>query len=207
MAKRQTLPEEVRAELDALADALATIASGGEPDADLGAVFDAAVAAAHDHARPKDPWQRPTAVPLEDITRDRVRRLREEAGMSQSALARAMEGLGFPWHRQTVFQVETDLDHPKVKQDRRLTLGEILGVAALFGVPAIDLLLPEPIDTVDLNGSEQLPGRVAHELIVGRGGKVGTGGPRWGAAASLAPADVERPAHELWKRRSSKGDR
>lgn len=196
--KRRTLPAEVSEALDALADALGAIANGAEPSTDPATVLDAAIAAAHE-AQERDPYN--LAIPLEDIPGDRLRQLRRESGWTQQALADAMNALGFGWVRQTVNQVEHEIGTDGSRRVRGLSFAELFALASLFGVPVLDFLLPRAGESVEVGAETQVGSRQARELILGRGGKTGQGGPQWVAAASLAPADVTRPAHELWKRR------
>lgn len=206
VAKKKTLPAEVQAHIDDLVGALAAITSGEPPDVDPGEAVENAIAAAYEvGAGEPDPWT--VAVDIEDVAGDRMRRLRRDAGRTQEQLAAEMRTFGFRWHRQTVNQIEVDLaetEAGEIKRVRTLNAAEMLAIASLFGVPAVELMLPEPGEWIAV-GDQQINGRQARELIIGRGGKVGTGGPHWGAAAALAPAGVERPARELWKRRRSAG--
>jgi hypothetical protein len=109
-----------------------------------------------------------------------------------------MTALGFDWKRSTVTDTE--------REARRLSLREMYGVAVAFGVPLVELLLAKPGEPVTTEEGDESAGlafssRHARELIVGRGGRVGRGGPMWAPAANACPPDVDRPATELWKRR------
>ena len=55
-----------------------------------------------------------------------LRELRQAAGFSQVRLAREMAARGWPWHQQTVAQVEA--------AQRVVRLGELADLADLFGI-------------------------------------------------------------------------
>jgi transcriptional regulator with XRE-family HTH domain len=64
-----------------------------------------------------------------------VRRLRTEQGLTQEDVAEGMVERGFGWTRVTVAEIEGG--------KRRITIDEWLGLALVFAVPAISLLIPE----------------------------------------------------------------
>ncbi|HLK78282.1 MAG TPA: helix-turn-helix transcriptional regulator [Streptosporangiaceae bacterium] len=73
--------------------------------------------------------------PSEQAVAARLRELRLAAGLSQSGLAERMAGLGWPWHQQTVNQAEN--------RKRKLRLGELVDLAAIYGIPPARLLADE----------------------------------------------------------------
>jgi hypothetical protein len=76
------------------------------------------------------------------------------------------------WTRVTTAEVESN--------DRRLTMEELFTVAALFSVPAIELMVPDEKQALELEHAFFDPDDV-RELLLGREGSIGTGGPgcRW----------------------------
>jgi transcriptional regulator with XRE-family HTH domain len=56
-----------------------------------------------------------------------VRRLREKAGLSQAALAAAMQERDWPWHQSTIYRVESGR--------QTVSFWEARDLAAIFGVP------------------------------------------------------------------------
>ncbi len=103
------------------------------------------------------------AKSLEATVAAGVRRHRIEAGWTQGRLAEAARGLGLGWKRITVVEMETGR--------RKLGLRELLIVAAMFGVPVVDLLVPEDEEaTIDLNLPDDfgyLTGGQLRELFTG----------------------------------------
>lgn len=83
---------------------------------------------------------------------DRVRDLRERAGMSQTDLAAAMTELGVPWKRSTVVGLEkrSSASRGSVERGRdALTIQEWLVLALVLGVTPVSLLAdPLQIDEV-----------------------------------------------------------
>lgn len=205
-AKRTSarLPE-LEPHLKAIAEALAAIGRGEDPEPHLTAVYreaDSAVrAASHLAQRGGVSWDSPLSATFADIIGGNIRSVRVEAQWSQEELAQAMTGVGFSWKRLTVTEVEGAA--------RRLSLEELLAIAALFAVPAIELMLPDNQTALEWPNSD-LHAAVVHELFLGRGGSIGEGGIRWRApiVALRGPA-VEgnpRPAADLWRyRRASSG--
>lgn len=95
------------------------------------------------------PSVRPTAEPITAVVANRVRALRERAGLSQADLAEAMAARGIPWKRGTVVNLEK-----RGSQSRRttartavgrdaVTLQELLVLALVLGVPPV-LLIADP---------------------------------------------------------------
>jgi len=205
-AKRTDAPaSELQPHLKAITEAIAAISRGESPQDHVEAVYratDSAIREAWSLA-PHGPlsWDSPLSASFAEIIGDNVRVLREEAEWSQEQLALAMERAGFAWKRLTVTQVEGT--------SRRLSLEELLAIAALFAVPAIKLMLPDERTALEWPNSD-LQAAAVHELFLGRGGSVGEGGVRWRVpiAALGGPADARdyRPAVDLWRnRRASSG--
>jgi transcriptional regulator with XRE-family HTH domain len=118
----------------------------------------------------------------------RLKDFRTASGWSQERLANAMSEAGFDWKRMTCTQVEADV--------RRLGLDELVTLAALFGVPVIEFLLPP--DDVDLAlPNARLERPQLRELLIGKGGNVGEGGVEWSPALRALGSpfrEIERPA-------------
>ena len=127
-----------------------------------------------------------------------LRRIRDEAELTQAQVADAMQRLRFDWKRITVTQIEG--------ATRRVSLEELISLAALYGLPVLELLWPRDDETVELyEGGPPLDAEDLQELLVGKRGRQGTGGIDWEPALRLAgPAEGEediRPAVALWQRR------
>jgi transcriptional regulator with XRE-family HTH domain len=153
MARKQ-LPAEVREHLDVLED-LAWRLAAGRPLAD-GLVDDAdqayerTIRAAIDAGSSKrqrlDPGYTARILGWNQVIAENVRRLREQAGWTQSALAEAMTKAGFRWSRVTVAEVEGAV--------RRIALEELLVLAALFAEPMANLFVPHGPDEIRLANAD-----------------------------------------------------
>jgi hypothetical protein len=155
------------------------------------------------------------------VTRQRLRELLLEAGVSYDRLAERMRALGFAtWRRETVTQVlredEDTRDRPRA---RRVPLEELFGLAIVFGVPVAELILPrdpnhpnritledgsrypDAPEALELTAERYLSPQVVAQLLVGRRGVIGEGGSaEWDAAERAAHGN--RPvARTLWDRR------
>jgi transcriptional regulator with XRE-family HTH domain len=64
---------------------------------------------------------------------------RERAGQSYAGLAKRMEDAGYPMQSSAIFKIE------KGDPPRRITVDELVGFSAVFGVPVSDLLLPPEV--------------------------------------------------------------
>jgi transcriptional regulator with XRE-family HTH domain len=99
--------------------------------------------------------QRTSAEPITAVVAARVRLLRENLGMSQEDLAKALNQVGVPWKRATVVNLETRAPDSRGKSAGRdsVTVEELLGLAMVLGVPPVGLLYdlradePAPITT------------------------------------------------------------
>jgi transcriptional regulator with XRE-family HTH domain len=185
---------EIRRAVARMQAALTAMARGEEPDEHPQDVLEEVVATIDADAF--DPFT--LAIGPDTITSRRMRELRLQSGASPNAplrqedLAEAMSQVGCDWRRGTVTETE--------KERRRLSLDELLGLALVFGVPVVELLSPAPGEVIEIgDGGPQLGWRQVRELLIGRGGKVGTGGPTW--MASLVSKVTDRPARQLWARR------
>jgi transcriptional regulator with XRE-family HTH domain len=130
---------------------------------------------------------------------ENLRNLRDDAQWTQSQIANAMARAGFDWKRITVAEVEGGT--------RRVSLEELCGLAALFAVPVLSMLLPATDESgwVEINGSLEVRPQILRELVLGRGGAVGEGGTRWRAPATILrnfEGDDPRPATDLWRNRT-----
>jgi hypothetical protein len=193
-------PAEVRPHLDAVDHALGKLSRGQDAELELHRAVDAALRSAlASAARHRDSsWTRPFSATFGQVIGQNIKAHRNEAGWTQADLAAAMARMGFAWKRITLAEVEA--------ADRRCGLEELLVLAALFAVPVLALLDPGDDIVIDLPKIDARP-EVVRQLLVGRGGQVGQGGPRWAAAAELlgAPAhDDDRPAIDLWRKRSAR---
>jgi hypothetical protein len=187
--------------MDDIADALSGISGGGDPESQAEALMqavDRAAQAAWTLAEPKatSGWSRRPSASFGEIIGANIKALRDEADWTQERLAEAMAHQGFPWKRITCAEVEAS--------SRRVSLEEVLTLAALFAEPAITFLLPDDTIALDLPERDVLPDAVI-ELLLGLGGQVGRGGVAWRAPARALRRDkeksVERPAVSLWRQR------
>lgn len=203
---RPALPEGVQTHLDIVRDRLASLAEGaptGEVLHDLDLAFDrafeAALTAGQDKRSGKDSGHR--LVPdFGVLIAERARRLREDAGWTQAQVAEAMTRLGFKWTRVTVAEVELGT--------RRVSMEELVGLAAMYGEPLLLLLTPDVGDRLEFPRKRGLDPADVVGLMLGEGGRIGPGGADWGPAARIAlvrepnTASDWRPARALWERRT-----
>ncbi len=90
--------------------------------------------------------------------------------------------------------------------DRRLTMKELFTVAALFCVPAVELMVRDEKQSLELQDAA-LHIEGVRELLLGRGGNIGTGGPGWLVARSAlgnAKHKVDGPAADLLRTRGKR---
>ena len=109
-----------------------------------------------------------------------------------------MTACGWQWSRVTTAEVESN--------DRRLTMEELFTVAALFCVPAIELMVPDEKQSLELQHAA-LHAEEVCELLLGRGGNIGTGGPGWPVARRALGSQkhkVDGPAADLWRARGKR---
>lgn len=201
MTPPATTPPELRPYLTQMGSALTNMSKGqrcGEEDcsAVLLRAVDGAVRVATSMAteRPESVWG-VFSSGLAGIVADNLKRLREEANWAQSEVADAMTRLGFEsWVRLTVTDVE--------RANRRLSLEELLGLAVLFGVPMLQLLIPADNTRLEWHTGD-LASSAVLELLIGQGGVLGSGGVTWQGAARAAGAPRGkgdwRPAADLWR--------
>jgi transcriptional regulator with XRE-family HTH domain len=194
------LPAELKSYVDAIGKALTAIGSDPHVATNQGVLsraVDAAIQAAVGLARKRSgtSWTNPSEVSFTEIVAENLRNLRLEAGWTQQQLADSMAAIGLTWVRETVVEVE--------RTGRKMQLEEVVGVAGLFGVPVLELLLPDEATVLAL--PEASIGRAQlTELMLGQGGELGEGGRDWVAAVYVLGAGktIERPAVDLWRHRS-----
>lgn len=148
----------------------------------------------------------PTILSFGDVAARNLKRLRTEAGRTQAELAEDMNRIGFrQWSRVTVAEAEST--------KRKLSLEELLGLAALFDRPVVGLLT-EPLaadEELALNDLRTVDAEVAQFLLVGNHYLDALTLPSIVMAthASAVVADLEgvtytaadwRPAWALWQR-------
>jgi transcriptional regulator with XRE-family HTH domain len=127
---------------------------------------------------------------LTAIVGRRVTELRAIAGVTQQNISTGMRLLGIEWSRMTVADVE--------RGKRKVSLEELAALAALFSVPALDLLLPTGEERIAL-GDRSLTGETVRELFLGGGGEIGVGGPDWSTPwQALETAGPSTLAQTLW---------
>lgn len=192
--RSRQIPPAVRDQLDAAADALAAVGEGADVVNEVYRAVDAAVRAASVHARRREQgqWSTTFAASFAQIIGENLKGLRTEAGWTQAQLAQAMAQIGFPWQRVTVAEVEGAA--------RRVSLEEVVGLAALFSMPALRIILPDSDTALDWTQGDLEPDTV-RELFLGQAGVLGEGSLSFAAAAEAAGSpkkDDHRPAVDLW---------
>jgi transcriptional regulator with XRE-family HTH domain len=170
---------------------------------------------------------RDDSVEVEPITLNRIsslhlRRLRKRSGWTQARLAESMSFVGMKWKQVTVAETEAGR--------RSLTLDEIAALAALFGEPMVQFLLPADGEYVDLpfefvllgefvmrGGPKDLlesfgddaalvPAELYRSLLLGDDLDMPQGGgkswrPGWEMYLRLDCGQMQRPAHDYWEKR------
>lgn len=190
------LPPAVESRIDLIKDRLSEIVRGAsswqevatEVQLELEQAVIGAAQAGEDQGDP-EPERRP--IDLGAVVAYNVRALRGEADWSQAALAEAMTRVGFDWKRITVAEVES--------ARRKVQLDEMLAIAALYGVPLVELLLPDDQQPVAWVDGHALPAHTVVELVIGYGGEVGDGGPGWLPAVLASGGQTGRPADDYWR--------
>jgi len=94
---------------------------------------------------------------LEHVITRNLTELRTEQGDTQSSLAEKMRAIGFTWSTNRVAQVET--------LRRPVSLIEVVGLAAAFGVPVSRLLKGD--DDVSLPSGETVPLAMVRASLTG----------------------------------------
>jgi transcriptional regulator with XRE-family HTH domain len=124
---------------------------------------------------------------------ENVRAMRRQADWTQNELADAMKALGFAWKRLTCTEVE--------RGTRRLSVEELLAIAAIFRIPAIEVLVPPypgmgtELPTILLSPED------LRELFLGEGSKVGTASMSWDVSERVLRSgngQVPSPDAGLW---------
>lgn len=202
---RKTPPPEVEAYVTRMTDALTAMSEGEDQRDALYRALDGAVrAAAARHSSPLAGMSHWTTfeASFSEVIGENLKAIREESGWTQAGVAEVMVSLGFDWKRITYAEVEACT--------RRVTFEELLGLAVLFAVPVLELLIPtEAPDNTTVLAWEtgDLSASMVKELFIGHGGVLGQGGLTWRAAAQAAgpPGGPKswRPAADLWRERSA----
>ena len=202
MSKRRRVSgTDLQPFVDDFASALRGIADGVDPQSKaetLRHIADQAGLAAWNMGEEEEPpgWSTPGTASFWQIIGANLKEMRVEAGWSQERLAEAVAREGYPWKRITCAEVEAGT--------RRLSLEELLTLAALFAEPLLSFLRVQDDTVLELPmgvGKSE----VVLELLVGAGGKVGRGGVAWNAPARILQAQkgkgAERPAADWWRTR------
>jgi transcriptional regulator with XRE-family HTH domain len=200
---RPKLPDEIASAIETLTKAMLDLAEGQDPAPSSRVAADAFNVALNTATkygarnRPKvSGFLKPNLAEFGDIVGARLKSLRTEVGWTQERFAQTMTQCGWQWSRVTTAEVESS--------DRRLSMEELFTVAALFSVPAIELMLPDQKQALDLQHAA-LDTDEVRELLLGRGGKVGTGELGWPVAQRALGSPkrtVVAPASDLWRVRS-----
>jgi len=211
MARKTGLPKEVRRHLEVLEDALRRTLEGAptyEVSDDVLRAAENAHAAAQTGATPRDDLKH-NVVTFGSLIADRLRRLRDEAGWTQTRLAEAMTEQGFDWKRITVAEIERRGDDPD-KPPRRVTLEELFTLSALYGEPMMLFLTPGDGDYLKLADGRSIDPGVATQLITGNVAPYFETGADWEPARTVALGSPNarlrkdrRPARDLEERRSA----
>ena len=200
---RKTPSPEIEGYVNQIADALTEMNEGEDHLAELYRAVDGAVRTVSASESPVAGMSRWTTFEASfgQIIGENVKALREEAGWTQAGVAEAMVSLGFDWKRITYAEVEAST--------RRVTFEELLGLAVLFAVPVLKLLIPTeaPGDSTVLAWhTGDIPASMVRELFIGDGRDLGRGGLAWRAAARAVgvPRGTKnwRPAADLWRNRA-----
>lgn len=93
------------------------------------------------------------------VARDQLRALRQEARVTQGAVATEMAALGFGWRPQTV----TDIEFGK----RKVSIEEMVGLAIVFCVPVLTFVTVSANDSVALTPSIDLTAAQVRQLWTG----------------------------------------
>jgi transcriptional regulator with XRE-family HTH domain len=107
--------------------------------------------------------KKPKGVPLAEVVADRVRSHRERLQWTQDELAAQMSLIGFNWNRVTVAEAEGK------GRGRRVTVEELLGLAALFGVGVVHLLALDSSNTQITENLTLLPAQLQALVTIGLG--------------------------------------
>jgi DNA-binding XRE family transcriptional regulator len=192
-SSRKRLPDTVAEHVRAHHDALAAITAGEDRTAEAEQAADQALRAAMASA-PSQPstWTSPAEEDFETIIATRLAETRNECGWTQEQLAEAMSPYA-KWTRFTVAEIETGR--------RSVGLEELVILAGLYAEPVVSFMIPTDNTPLSLDHAS-VPPAALRELLVGKGGNVGTGGRNWTVAARVANRAGARPAPDLWKNRS-----
>ena len=185
--KGQALPREVRERLDTTVEeirtALGRVVEGDMPETDtvrlaLDETFNAAYRAGEDKRADRPRIAR--TVGFSTIIAERIREHRLASGMTQAELAAAMTRAGFDWKRVMVAEVEAgaSVNLDRRSDARRVSLEELLALAAIFRAPMVGFLLPVPgREYLAWQQGRSLDASDVSELALGRGGRIGPDNP------------------------------
>ncbi len=199
MTRRPALPKEVSEHLGVFEDRLRQLADGSpthEVVDDIDRATELAVRAAYRAGEKRRAGPETAAlVGFAETISANLRSVRNESGWTQEQLARGMSTVGFDWKRITVAEVEAG--------SRRVSLEELVGLAALFGETVLAFLDLGPnylrVGTCSISRDDMF------EMFLGEQGQASEGGPTWVTAAWVAGAQPGehdwRPASTLWERR------
>jgi transcriptional regulator with XRE-family HTH domain len=187
---RRPLPRAARDALRAAEDVLRQL-HDGEAEGHAHADYAAATVRAFEAVKRERPGasvgSRET-VDYAPILAGNIARARGASGFTQAALAESMARVGFPWKRITVAEVERGV--------RRVSLDELVGLAALFGKPIVEFLLPQSDLDYQLPSGRTLPAAMLLELVFGEQWRAAFnavkqgGGAEWSVAAFAAGAPL-----------------
>lgn len=84
-----------------------------------------------------------TRLASEALIPQRLKKLRERAGLKQAELARKLEDAGAPIPQPSISRMEALADAGKARQARPVTVNEALALAKVLGVSFSELVLPD----------------------------------------------------------------
>ena len=93
---------------------------------------------------------------LQTVIGQNIKRLRENAALTQAEVAEEMARKGFPWRKETVFQSESE--------KRSVSVAEILGLCLVFGSPMDAMLLPKGTELSKTSRQHQV--QISESLVL-----------------------------------------
>ena len=96
------------------------------------------------------------AIRLQTVIGQNIKRLREDAGLTQGEVAEEMARKGFNWRKETVFQSESE--------KRSVSVAEILGLCLVFGSPMDAMLLPKGTELSKTSRQHQV--QISESLVL-----------------------------------------
>jgi len=195
--KGQPLPPEVAERLDtavvAMTAALSRLAEGENINLDDMSLVIADVVTVADQVgrdkrdkRIRRPPEAARKVDFSTIIAEGIREQRLKSKMTQAELAVSMARAGFGWKRITVAEIEAAASEKpqRRKAARRVSLEELLALAAIFRVPMLPFMVPGPGEYLAWRHGPSLDPREVLEMLVGRNALVD--------AAGVSPAVVKK---------------